>query len=73
MRKFIIMLVVNIKEGETIERAIKRYKRKCDQTQLIKNIKNIQYYLKPSFKKREETFKAIYKYKLLHKIKESNL
>lgn len=65
------MLVVNIKEGETIERAIKRYKRKCDQTQLIKNIKNIQYYLKPSIKRKEEINKAIYKYKLLYKIKEN--
>lgn len=65
------MLVVNIKEGETIERAIKRYKRKCDQTQLIKNIKNIQYYLKPSIKRKEEINKAIYKYKLLYKIKDN--
>lgn len=65
------MLVVNIKEGETIERALKRYKRKCDQTQLIKNIKNLQFYLKPSLKKKEELYKAIYKYKLLYKIKEN--
>ncbi len=69
MFNFKPMLVINLKEGESIERAIKRYKRKCDQTQLIKNIKNIQYYLKPSFKKREENYKAIYKYKLLYKIK----
>lgn len=61
------MLVVNIKEGETIERALKRYKRKCDKTQLIKNIRNIQYYLKPSEKKREDIYKAIYKYKMKNK------
>jgi small subunit ribosomal protein S21 len=61
------MLVVNIKEGETIERAIKRYKRKCDQTQLIKNIRNKQYYLKPSTKRKEEISKSIYKYKMLYK------
>lgn len=65
------MLVVNIKEGETIERAIKRYKRKCDQTQLIKNIKNIQFYSKPSVKRKEEISKALYKYKLLYKIKDN--
>lgn len=62
------MLVVNIKEGETIERAIKRYKRKCEKTQLIKNIRNIQYYLKPSEKKREEIAKAIFKYKIKNKV-----
>lgn len=61
------MLVVNIKEGETIERAIKRYKRKCDKTQLIKNIRKIQFYIKPSEKKREEIYKAIYKYKMKNK------
>lgn len=64
MCKFIIMLVINIKDGETIERAIKRYKRKCDKTQLIKNIRNLQFYLKPSVKRREETHKAMYKYKM---------
>jgi len=58
------MLIINLKEGETIERAIKRYKRKCDKTQLIKNFRNIQYYLKPSAKKREEIYKTIYKYKM---------
>lgn len=67
MFKFIIMLVVNIKEGETIERAIKRYKKKCDQTQLIKNIKNKQFYLKPSARRKEEIYKTIYKYKMLYK------
>lgn len=65
------MLVVNIKEGETIDRAIKRYKRKCDQTQLIKNIRNTQFYLKPSTKRREEIYKSIYKYKILYKNKET--
>lgn len=66
------MLVINIKEGETIERAMKRYKRKCDKTQLIKNIRNLQFYLKPSVKKREETYKAIYKYKMKNKNNFSN-
>lgn len=64
MCKFIVMLVIIIKDGETIERAIKRYKRKCDKTQLIKNIRNLQFYLKPSVRRREEAYKAIYKYKM---------
>lgn len=64
MCKFMIMLIINIKDGETIERAIKRYKRKCDKTQLIKNIRNLQFYLKPSGKRREEAYKAIYKHKM---------
>ncbi|WP_103326683.1 30S ribosomal protein S21 [Bacteroidetes bacterium endosymbiont of Geopemphigus sp.] len=55
------MLIVNIKEGESIERALKRYKRKCDQTRLIKNFRKIQYYIKPSIKRREEILKATYK------------
>lgn len=61
------MLIINIKEGETIERAIKRYKKKCDKTQLIKNIRKLQYYFKPSAKRREENYKANYKYKMKNK------
>lgn len=61
------MLIVNIKEGESIERALKRYKRKCDQTRLIKNFRKIQYYIKPSVKRREEILKATYKQQLTSK------
>ena len=61
------MLIINIKEGESVERALKRYKRKCDQTRLIKDFRKVQYYIKPSTRRREESLKAIYKQKLTSK------
>lgn len=61
------MLVVNVKEGESIDRALKRYKRKCDQTGLVKKFRKLQHHIKPSVKKREKFLKAVYKQSLISK------
>ena len=54
------MIIVQIKEGENIERALKRFKRKFEKTGIIKEIRQRQAYKKPSIKKRELKKKAIY-------------
>lgn len=61
------MLMIKIKDGESIEKAIKRYKRKCDQIRLLKEFRKIQFYVKPSIKKREAFLKASYKQYLISK------
>ncbi len=54
------MIIVPIKEGENIERALKKYKRKFEKTGVIKELRQRQKYTKPSVKKREIKLKAIY-------------
>ena len=54
------MIVVPIKEGENIERALKKFKRKFEKTGTIKELRGRQAYIKPSVKKRQEKMKAIY-------------
>lgn len=54
------MLIIQVKPGEKIERALKRYKRKVDQTKQIKHLRDRMYYEKPSAKKRRQKLKAIY-------------
>jgi small subunit ribosomal protein S21 len=43
---------VKVQEGESIESALRRFKRKVQQEDIIKEIKRHSYYLKPGEKKR---------------------
>jgi small subunit ribosomal protein S21 len=43
---------VHIQEGETLESALRRFKRKVQQEDIIKEIKRHSFYLKPGEKKR---------------------
>ncbi len=54
------MIVVPLKEGENIERALKKFKRKFEKTGVIKELRLRQAFIKPSVKKREQMKKAIY-------------
>ena len=54
------MIVVPLKEGENIERALKKFKRKFEKTGVVKELRERQAFAKPSIKKRELLKKAIY-------------
>jgi len=54
------MIIVPVKEGESIDRALKKYKRKFEKTGVVKELRERQKFTKPSVKKREEKLKAIY-------------
>jgi len=55
------MIIVPIKEGENIERALKKFKRKFERTGAIKELRDRQAFTKPSIRKRVQKIKAIYK------------
>lgn len=46
------MAVVTVNDGESIESALRRFKRKVQQEDIIKDIKKHAFYLKPGEKKR---------------------
>ena len=54
------MIIIPIKEGENIERALKKFKRKFEKTGVIKELRERQAYKKPSVKQRERMLHAIY-------------
>ena len=58
------MLIVKVKDGENIERALKRYKRKVNQTKQMIHLRKNEEFVKPSVIKREQKKKAIYIQKL---------
>lgn len=55
------MLIIPVKEGENIERALKKFKKKFDRTGIMRELRDRQYYTKPSIEKREQVKKAIYR------------
>lgn len=54
------MLIIPIKEGENIERALKKFKRKFEKTAVVKELRERQQFTKPSVKRRTEVKKAVY-------------
>ena len=58
------MIIVPIKEGENIERALKKFKRKFEKTGAVREMRSRKNFEKPSVKKRMALQKAIYVQKL---------
>ncbi len=58
------MIIIPVKENESIERALKRFKRKFEKTGVMKELRYRQSFTKPSIERREQVKKAIYKQKL---------
>jgi len=54
------MIAIPVTEGESIERAIKRYKRKFEKTGILKELRNRKDFKKPSILNREQYLKAKY-------------
>lgn len=58
------MIIVPVKEGENIEKALKKFKRKFEKTGVIKELRNRQAFEKPSVTNRKKMMRAIYIQKL---------
>ncbi|MFO7616630.1 MAG: 30S ribosomal protein S21 [Bacteroidales bacterium] len=58
------MIIIPVKEGENIERALKKFKRKFEKTGVVKELRARQAFTKPSIKRRQELLRAAYIQKL---------
>ena len=58
------MLIIHVKEEESIDRALKRYKRKFQSTRILKQLRNRKNFTKPSVKRRNEILNAQYRQKM---------
>jgi small subunit ribosomal protein S21 len=52
------MPLIKVKDNESIERALKRFKKKCEKEGVIQDIKKSSRFLKPSERKRKKALKA---------------
>lgn len=60
LNKFKLMLIIDIKNSDSLERALKILKRKVIDTKQLQNLRNRKEFEKPSVKRRSEINKAKY-------------
>ena len=58
------MIIVPVKEGENIEKALKKFKRKYERTGIVKELRSRQACEKPPVTNRKKMIKAVYVQKL---------
>lgn len=54
------MIHITVKEGESIEKALKRYKKKFDKLGIVRTLRNKQHFTKPSVLRRNQILKAAF-------------
>lgn len=54
------MITVNVKENESIDKALKRFKKKFEKAGVIRELRSRTFYEKPSISRRDEIIKAKY-------------
>ncbi|MCX7745211.1 MAG: 30S ribosomal protein S21 [Flavobacteriales bacterium] len=58
------MLIIPIKEGENIDKALKKYKKKYERTAIVKQLRDRQHYTKKSVKRRDTILRAAFRERL---------
>ncbi|MGC9470787.1 MAG: 30S ribosomal protein S21 [Bacteroidales bacterium] len=58
------MIIIPVKEGENIERALKKFKRKFEKTGVMRELRERQAFTKPSVKRRQTVKRAVFLQKL---------
>jgi small subunit ribosomal protein S21 len=58
------MLIIDSKDCENIDKALKKYKKKFEKSKVLLQLRARQAFIKPSIKRRGEVLKAVYKQQL---------
>lgn len=55
------MLIIDSKDCENIDKALKKYKKKYEKSRTLNQLRDRQSFTKPSIRRRTQVLKAIYK------------
>lgn len=55
------MIIVNVKENESLDKALKKFKKKFEKTGVVKELRERQSFTKPCVRKRQQMIRAAYK------------
>ena len=55
------MLILEVKDGEVLDKVLKKYKRKFEKAGILKELRRRKAFVKPSISRRTEVLKAVYK------------
>ncbi len=53
------MIEIQVRERESLERALRRFKKKWERAGILREVRNRSFYVKPSDEKREANKKAV--------------
>ncbi len=62
------MLIIDVKENETIDKALRRYKKKFEKAGVLKEIRRRKNFVKPCILRRAEIQKAAYRVQVLSEL-----
>jgi small subunit ribosomal protein S21 len=65
-KKSITMLIIDSKDCENIDKALKKYKKKFEKAKILLQLRERHAFIKPSIRRRCEVLKAIYKQKIFN-------
>ncbi|HUM47890.1 MAG: 30S ribosomal protein S21 [Chitinophagales bacterium] len=55
------MLIIDTRDSESLDKALKKYKKKFEKAGILKQLKSRQAFMKPSVRRRGEVLKAVYR------------
>ena len=58
------MLIINVKENDSLEKALKKFKKKFEKTGVVKEMRSRQAFEKPCITRRTQKMRAVYKQKM---------
>ena len=61
------MIKVTVKENESIDRALKRFKKKLERSGTLREYRRRKYFVKPSVQRRNQETRAAYREKMQKK------
>lgn len=64
-RGYIIMLILDAKDCENIDKALKKYKKKFEKSRTLNQLRARQAFTKPSVQRRKEILKAAYRQQIM--------
>lgn len=57
------MIIIDARESDSIDKALKKFKRKIERAGVLKQYRSRKHFLKPSITRRQEVLRAAYKQK----------
>lgn len=58
------MIVINVKENESLDKALKKFKKKFEKTGVVKELRSRQAFEKPCVRRRMQMIRAAYREKM---------
>ena len=59
------MLIIEVKNSESVDKALKQYKKKFEKAGTLKELRRRKAFIKPSVRRRNELLKAAYRQKMI--------